>query len=92
MIRKYLVCGKKQIYLQSKNLDSYSEIGKVIELLLPVRDFWELEKLVKDVNYFMSAGEAQAEVASSYRRVLKRSAPFAVQELDRTWLHGQKSA
>ncbi len=91
MIRKYLICGKKQIYLQSKNLDSYGEIGKVIELVLPVRDFWDLEQLVRDVNYFLAAGEAPAEVATSYRKVLRRSARYAVRELDRTWLYGQKT-
>lgn len=91
MIRKYLICGKKQIYLQSKNIDSYNEIGKVIELIMPVRDFWDLEKLIKDVNYLLAAGEAPAEVATSYRKVLRRSARFAVRELDRTWLYGQKN-
>lgn len=91
MIRKFLVCGKRQIYLQSKNLDSYIEIGRVVELLMPVRDFWDLEKLVKDVNYFLSVGEAPAEVATSYKRVMRRSALYAVLETDRGWLNGLKN-
>lgn len=90
MIRKYLVCGKRQIYLQSKNMDAYAEIGRVVELLMPVRDFWDLEKLVKDVNYYFAVGEAPAEVASSYKRVMRNSARFAVHEVDRGWLNGQK--
>jgi hypothetical protein len=90
MIRKYLICGKKQIYLQSKNIESYNEIGKVIELVLPVRDFWDLEKLIRDVNYLLAAAEAPAEIYTSYRKVLRRSARFAVKELDRFWLYGQK--
>ncbi|MDQ3230989.1 MAG: hypothetical protein M3Q07_04140 [Pseudobdellovibrionaceae bacterium] len=90
MIRKFLICGKKQIYMQSKNIETYNEIGKVIELVMPVRDFWDLESLIKDVNYLLAAGEAQAEVATSYRKVLRRSARYAVREMDRTWLYGNK--
>lgn len=86
MIRKYLICGKKQVYLQSKNIDAYDNIGRVIELIMPIRDFWDLEKLIRDVNYLMAAGEAPAEITNSYRKVLRRSAFFAVKEMDRTWL------
>jgi|GEM_PF-3470495 hypothetical protein len=90
MIRKFLVCGKKQVYLQSKNIDSYHEIGKVIELLIPIKDFWVIEKYIKEVNYLIASGEAQAEISSSYRKVLLASAKFAVKEIDRTWLYGRK--
>ncbi len=88
MIRKYLICSKKNVYLQSKNSDSYEAIGKVVELVLPIRDFWEIEKLVKEVNYHLSASEAQAEISNSYKKVMLRSAPFAVSEDDRKWLYG----
>lgn len=90
MIRKYLICGKKQIYLQSKNVESYTDIGRVVELLMPVRDFWSLENLVKNVNYLMAAGEPANEIVTSYRKVLRHSARFAVRELDRSWLYGYK--
>ncbi len=91
MIRKYLICGKKQVYLQSKNVESYQEIGKVIELLLPIDDYWVLESQIKDVNYLIASGEAQTEVTSSYRKVLLTSARFAVKEIDRVWLYGRKT-
>lgn len=91
MIRKYLVCGKKQVYLQSKNVESYQEIGKVIELLMPIQDFWGIEGMVKEVNYLIASGEAQTEVVASYRKVLLKSARYAVKELDRVWLYGRRT-
>ncbi len=91
MIRKYLICSKKNVYLQSKNSDSYETIGKVVELVLPIRDFWEIDKLVKEVNYQIASSEQQAEISNSYKRVMLRSAPFAVSEEDRNWLYGLKS-
>lgn len=91
MIRKYLICGKKQLYLQSKNIEVYQEVGRVVELLMPIKDFWQLEGLIKDVNYLIAAGEPQAEVVASYRKVLKGSARFAVKEMDRLWLYGRKT-
>lgn len=91
MIRKFLVCGKKQVYLQSKNVESYQEIGKVIELLMPIQDYWNIENLIREVNYRLATGEAQTEVTESYRKVLLSSARFAVKEIDRVWLYGRRA-
>ena len=69
MIRKFLICGKQQMYMQSKNLDSYREIGKVIELLMPVKSYWVITEELKLANYQMSAGESPAEVMVTYRKI-----------------------
>lgn len=90
MIRKYLVCGKKNLYLQSKVSESYGEIGRVIELLLPVHDFWALEDGIREVNYLLASSEAPVEVARNYKKILAISSKFAVKEQDRLWLYAAK--
>ena len=90
MIRKYLVCGKKQIYLQSKNTDAYADIGKVIELLLPINDFWALEKEIDQINYLTASDAPTVDIGGQYKRILKLSASFAVIEAERTWLYEHK--
>ena len=86
MIHKYLVCAKNQIYLQSKSVESYATIGKVIELYIPLRDFWELEKKVNDMNYMVSLDEPQSEITSFYKDILWRCGRYALKENDRQWL------
>lgn len=87
MIRKYLICGKEQIFLQSKNIDTYNELGKVIEVLYPIRDFWRIKSELDELEYLISSGEASTEIASAYRKILKSSARWAVNEEDRAWLY-----
>ncbi|NRA67812.1 MAG: hypothetical protein HRU19_25250 [Pseudobacteriovorax sp.] len=88
MIRKFLICGKQQLYLQNQIIEGFNEIGKVIELMMPIRDFWELEDRIKEVNYLLSSGEPSNEVVTSYKSAVKYSAPFAVKEDDRNWMVG----
>lgn len=90
MIRKYLVCGKKQIYLQSKNTEAYDDIGKVVELLLPINDFWNLEKEIGKINYLTASDAPNVDVGGQYKKILKLSASFAVMEADRQWLYEHK--
>lgn len=90
MIRKYLICGKKNIYLQSKVIDSYAEIGRVVELLLPVQDYWTLTDEIAEVNYLLASGEGTVEIARTYKKVLHISSKFAVKEQDRLWLYAAK--
>ena len=86
MIRKFLICGKQQLYIQQQVLDGYNEIGKVIELAMPIRDFWRLEEEIKEVNYLLSAGESNSEITSSYKKALRICAKYALREDDRQWL------
>lgn len=91
MIRKYMVCGKKQIYLQSKNTDGYLEIGKVIELLLPINDYWGLEKEIQKINYLTASDAPNVDIGGQYKRILRISSSFAVIEADRLWLYEHRS-
>lgn len=90
MIRKFLICGKKNLYLQSKIIESYAELGRVIELLMPIQDYWALNDEISEVNYLVAAGEGNVEVARSYKKVLSISSKFAVKEQDRLWLYATK--
>ncbi|MFW7382060.1 MAG: hypothetical protein ACOH5I_24860 [Oligoflexus sp.] len=88
MIRKYLICGNpSQVFLQSKNTDAYYELGRVIELIMPIREFWGLSEQIKTIHYMVSANESTTEVATAYKKLMKSSAPFAVREEDRVWLY-----
>ena len=87
MIRKFLICGKQHLYLKQQSLEGYNELGKVIELAMPIREFWELETEIKEVNYLLSAGESNSEIAMSYRKALRICARYALREDDRTWLY-----
>lgn len=89
MIRKYLICGKNQIYLQSRNTDAYAEIGRVVELLLPIRNFWDIESRLKDMEYLISSKESQTDINTAFQKLFKESARFAVREEDRLWLYEQ---
>ena len=87
MIRKFLICGNQQLFLQSKSIDTYSELGKVVEILLPVRSFWDVKQHLDELNYLISSGEASSEIQAAYKRILKDSARYAVSEEDRAWLY-----
>lgn len=90
MIRKYLVCGKRQVYLQSKNHESHATVGKVIELLLPINDFWVLEKEVQKINYLTASDAPSVDVSGQYKKILGASYSFAIIEEDRKWIHEHK--
>ncbi len=90
MIRKFLVCGKKQIFIQSKTTDAYAAIGKIVELLMPVNDFWEIEKQINKINYLNASDAPNVDVGGQYRKILSLSCHFAVLEADRRWLNEHK--
>ncbi len=90
MIRKFLVCGKRQVFIQNKNNEAHAEIGKVIELLMPINDYWVLENEVKKINYLTASDAPSVDVSSQYKRILKVSHNFAVAEADRHWMYEHK--
>lgn len=59
----------------------------MIELSIPLEDYWELEKDLKEANYLMASGESSAEINNAFRRILQQSIKHAVKEKDRAWLH-----
>ena len=85
MIRKFFVVGK-QLYLQSKNLEAYQDLGRVIELELPIESFWEMDKLIKKANYLKASGESTPEILDFYKKIFKLSSKFALYEKERHWL------
>ena len=86
MIRKFLICGK-QVYLQNKKMESFNEIGTVVELIMPIEKFWEAEELMKTANYLLASGEPGSDVIAAYKKVFVLCAPFAVTEKERFWLY-----
>ena len=86
MIKKLFVVGK-QLYLQGKNLESYAELGKVIELEMPIESFWKMEKLINEANYLMSSGESTPEILDFYKKIFKFGSKYAIFEKERSWLN-----
>ena len=88
MIKKFLVVGK-QVYLQTKRPELMNEQNTVIELLLPIEEYWKVESKLKHTNYLQASSEPQGEVVGSMRDLFKLCAPYAVLEKDRMWLYGR---
>ena len=57
-----------------------------MELYIPLRDFWELEKEIANMNYMVSLDEPQSEINSFYKDILWKCGEYALKENDRTWL------
>ncbi len=72
--------------MSSKKLEDTGSKGPTVELLLPIQIFWEVEGMMKQLDYLTSANEDPVLVAELYQKVLKKVARFAVAEKDRTLL------
>lgn len=86
MIRKFFIIGK-QLYLQSKSVESYNDLGTVIELYLPIEDFWKIEDMLKEANYLLANNISPGELLNFYKKVFLRASKFAVREKERNWLY-----
>lgn len=86
MIRKFLVCGK-QIFLSSKKLEDTAAKTPVLELLLPITLFWEVEKVLQRIDYLIAAGEDPVLVNEQVRKIFKKVVKYVVLEKDRVFLH-----
>lgn len=86
MIRKYLVCSRP-LFISTKRLDEHGNKAPVVELLLPLKIFWEVEELLKTMDYLIASNEDPLLVTDSTKKVFKKVAPYAVHEKDRTFLH-----
>lgn len=85
MIKKLLVCGK-QVYFATKPPDPHFEQGRVIQLEMPVEDFWQASDFIRHAEYLQAANEPISETLAQYRKVFRICARHAVSESDRTWL------
>ncbi|MBC7660794.1 MAG: hypothetical protein H7249_13945 [Chitinophagaceae bacterium] len=91
MIRKFLVCGKKQILLQSRNQDALADLGRVVEVILPIDMFWKIESEVKKLDYLLSSDSQDVDLGHQYRRIIKLVTIYAASQLDRDWLYALNS-
>lgn len=82
MIRKYLVVGK-QIFMTSKKLEDQSAKIPTVELLLPINLYWELEALMKRIDYLQSAGEDPVLINDHYQQLYRKVVKYVVSEKDR---------
>ena len=83
MIRKFLICGK-QPFLASRQLEATT--APVVEVVLPVQLFWEIQELIKKIEYLVSTGEDPVVVNDFQTRVYGKLARYAVHEKDRMML------
>lgn len=88
MIRKYLVCTR-QLHLSTKRLDESGTKAPVVELLLPIKVFWEVEELMKTMDYLIASNEDPIIINDSVLKIYKKVAPYAVNEKDRIFLYGK---
>jgi hypothetical protein len=77
--------------LSTKKLeDSRSKVPlAVVELLLPIDVYWQLDEMLKRVEYLQSAGEDATVVGEAVKQVYLRAARYAVAEKDRLSLQGR---
>ena len=86
MSRKFLVCGK-QLFLASKKLEETGARTPTVELLMPIKLFWDVEKLLKQIDYAIAAGEDPVLINELCRKVYTKVAKYAVSEKDRVFLY-----
>lgn len=82
-----MICSQKELYLQTKLGDRASDIGKVVELLLPIRKYWELKEKIQQSLYHLDNDEDESEFIKIKKSVLKACTPYAKSEDDRKWLY-----
>jgi hypothetical protein len=85
MIKKFLIVGKN-LYLQTKQPKSAEELGTLIELKLPIEEYWGLRNEFEKLEYLVAAGEIKTEIGSQKRNVLTICSKWALSEKDRNWL------
>lgn len=85
MIRKYLVIANR-ISLASTQRDSIKTTGPLIELLMPVDIYWEIEEHLKQYDLQASSGDDSTVLDDLNKKILRFLIPYAVSEKDRSWL------
>ena len=83
MIRKYLICGK-QPFLAARNAEATD--APVVEVYIPIQLFWEMQELIKKIEYLVSAGEDPVVINDLQIRIYSKLAKYAVSEKDRMML------
>lgn len=86
MIRKFLVCGK-QLFLASKKVEESGPRTPTVELLMPIKLFWDIQQILKQIDYSVASGEDPVLITELYRKVYTKVAKYAVTEKDRVFLY-----
>lgn len=63
-----------------------ADIGKVIELSLPIRTFWELKEQIQEAIFQLDAND-EYEFGKIKKTILRTCTRYATKEEDRTWLY-----
>jgi hypothetical protein len=66
--------------------------GTLVELLLPIHLFWEVEGLMKQLDYLTSANEDPVLSSELYQKILRKVSRYAVMEKDRVLLQEKSNA
>lgn len=61
----------------------------MVELLLPVTVFWDVEAMLKKIDYLVAAGEDAVLVHEQARGIYRKLVKYAVQEKERQLLQGR---
>ncbi len=83
MIRKFLICGK-QPFLASRQIEATS--APMVEVFIPVQLFWQIQDLIKKIEYLVSTSEDPVVINELQTRVYAKLARYAVHEKDRVML------
>lgn len=79
--------GRQIYYTATKPSSDLDESVRVIDLQIPLRTYWESERLLKQADYLIASAEENSEIREYYARLLRLVAPYAINEKDRTWLY-----
>lgn len=55
-------------------------------MMLPLDAFWELEDLIKRVNYLTAASEDPVLIMELWQKILRKASRYCVHERDRTFI------
>ncbi len=54
---------------------------------MPIKLFWDIEQLLKRIDYLVASGEDPVLINEIYRKVYVKVAKYAVHEKDRIFLY-----
>ena len=77
------------MYLRSANNDTPQEGEVIIEVNMPLADYWKLSEHVKELAYLRASGEPSGDVTEVIQKIFKICRKFAAREKDRVWLSGK---
>ena len=88
MIRKYLIYGD-HIFLTSYKKEISEEKYQILDVLLPLEIYWDVESMLRKLNYMVSSHEDRLNVLHTHKNLFKKLAPYAKNEKDRAWLYAK---